>query len=366
MNFKFAPVVVFTALTVFQSHAHAKATGWTAFTNLWNCENWTDSPTDRALADYERMSTPLPEGTFRKMVPFKESDLRTKPWIRGYQYVVVVNNSSPYLHKTDFPQQHPIPYSAAQLGLSKNSNYDQTDSALRFLSVYGAEAKKVYHFGSMVREKVDKKGNTKPVLSNLPQTQTVRVYENGRLIRIAKISTGRGIFELRDKNPRCSKRPDKSYYSVTEPGYYNFQELIKSGYASGEWDNADMPNAMFYLRGRGLALHEVNLPQKIATLGQRASGGCTRMDPNTASDLFDRINATQGATIPVVDVNGNPVLDATGRVTYKNRETIVFGADTSNEQRRQVKSFNALLIIQPNAVEDANPSQDQYVTFKYR
>lgn len=362
MKLKYTPVLAFALLTAFQSPAHA-IFKW--LNNLAHCEAWTDSPEDRALADYDRMSTPLPAGAFRKVVPFQESDFRTKPWMREYEYVVVVNNESPYLHKTEFPAEHPIPYSAKQLGLTAEESEEKLESALRFQSVYGAEARKVYYFGTLVREK-DSKGKLQPVRSHAPDAQTVRVYRRGQLVHMAKISTGRGGFELRDKNPRCTKRPDKSYYSITEPGYYNFQELVKSGYKSGEWNDAEMPNAMFYLRGRGLALHEVSLPEKIAALGTRASGGCTRMDPTTASTLFDWVKETEGAVIPVLDIYGRPVLDAAGRLQYKDRETIIYGEGTRQEQRYQAKSYSALLIIQPDSVVDASSAMDRAVFHRYQ
>ncbi len=366
MLLKYGSVVALVALTLSHSPAHAFFGDLLkGINNLANCQAWTDSPEDQALAHYDRMSTPLPAGTFRKVVPFKESDFQTKPWMRQYEYVVVVNNSSPYVHRTDFPAQHPIPYSAKELGLTEDSGYDQKLSSLRFLEVYGEAARKVYYFGTLERVKNPTTGKMEPVKSNLPGAQTIRIYQRGQLIRVGKVSTGRGGFELRDKNPRCTKRPNTSYYSVTESGYYNFQELIKTGYQSGEWDGADMPNAMFYLRGRGLALHEA-AAAKIPKLGTRDSGGCTRLDPNTASSLFDSIAATKGATIPVLDVYGNPVLDAAGRIQYKNQEEIIWGEGTRNEKRVPVASYSALLIIQPSHVVDASPARDQQVTYQYR
>ncbi|MFN8791852.1 MAG: L,D-transpeptidase, partial [Bdellovibrionales bacterium] len=130
---------------------------------------------------------------------------------------------------------------------------------------------------------------------------------------------------------------------------------------------ADMPNAMFYKRGRGLALHEVNIPAKIADLGKRASGGCTRLDPDTANNLFDLVKATEGATIPVIDESGNPVLDARGQLTYKNREVIIYGEGQRDERRMPpVRAYSALLIIQPDPVVALNPQFEQIVNFRFQ
>lgn len=362
MKFKYGPVLVFAAMTAFQTQANAGIFDG-LFRGLGNlsCEAWGPGIVDQAVANHDRMSTPLPRGAFRQVVPFRESDFQTKPWMREYEIVVVVNNSSPYLHHEQFPAQHPIPYSLADFGLTREPRDGDTYQAQQFMQMYGNEAKKVRNFGELLLDV-----NKKPIPSNKPGAQTIRVYQYGRLVLIDKISTGRGTFELRDKIASCTKRPDNSYFSITEPGYYNFQELIRSGYKSGEWDMADMPNAMFYKRGRGLALHEVSIPAKIASLGKRASGGCTRLHPYTASTLFNMVERTRGATIPVLDEQGNPVYDSYGRIQYKNQETIIWGEGTRNEARHKAPSYNALLIIQPDAVVDADPYNDQSRTLRYR
>lgn len=362
MMLKYGPVVAFSALMAFHSPAHAI---FRFLNNLANCEKWTDSPKDLALANYERLSTPLPAAANRRVVPFRETDFQTKPWMNQFEIVVVINNSSPFLHHTDFPRVHPIPNTPADLGFTPDMP-DDAPQALHFMNTFGAEAQKVRRFGELVRER-NSRGALQPVRSNIPGAQTIRVYYRGKLVRVAAISTGRGTFELRDKNVKCSKRPGKSYFSITEPGYYTFQELIKTGYESGEWDLADMPNAMFYKRGRGLALHEVNIPAKLADLGKRASGGCTRLDPDTANNLFDLVKATEGATIPVIDEMGNPVLDARGQLTYKNREVIIYGEGQRNERRMPpVRAYSALLIIQPDPVVALNPQFEQMVNFRFQ
>lgn len=376
MKFKYASLVAFAAVMMMAPSSHA-IFGWlNDLTNAGCTWNFND-PMDLATAQYERLTTPLPEGLNRKVVPFRESDLRSKPWISAFEYVIVVNNSSPYKHYEELPAQ--IPYltqTLSQLGIVENSSSpfqssnmglaaapvtDGPTAAMAFLQTYGAEADKVRRFGEVIYTR-NSKGQKVPMRSGAVEPQTVRIYHRGQLIRKALISTGRGSFQLRGRKSYC-EQPVESYHTFTEPGYYTFQELLKE-YKSKSYD-ADMPNAMFYNRGRGLALHEVNLDSKIAALGTRASGGCTRMDPNTAATLFEMINPTQGATIPMIDVYGNPVLDARRQVRYKNQETIVYGAGTSQEARRKVPAFNALLIIQPDPVVDASPANDEYATFKY-
>ncbi len=362
IKIKNMPLIAFAALMMgspAQSEAAPKFFRKLGNAFLRDCTWDSANPVDSAAANYERLTTIPPEGLNRQVVPFQESDLQTKPWIRGYEYVVVVNNSNSYVQNEALPSNVPLMLpDLSSLGIILD-NVNSVMPAQSFDYQYGSLAMQVRKFGAV------KKENNKRVLSGIKGAQTVRVYHRGQLIRVAKVSTGRHEFELRDRIQACGNRPASSYYSVTESGYYNFQELVKD-HKSVSFDEADMPNSMFYIRNRGLALHEVNLNEKIAALGSRASGGCTRMDPSTAGSLFEAIKATQGATIPVIDIQGNPVLDAQGQVVYKNQETITFYGGTSRERSNVVPSFNALLIIQPHTVESSNPGYEQQVQYKYR
>lgn len=358
MKIKHMPLLAFAALMM-GSPAQSEAKLFRKLGNAFirDCTWNSADPVDSATMNYDRLTTPVPEGLNRKVVPFKESDFQTKPWISAYEYVVVVNNSNSYVQNEVFPAGVPLSLpSLGNLGINLG-NENSVFPAQTFESQYGSLAYQVRKFGAPVRDKQGKR-----IATGIKGAQTIRVYRRGQLIRVAKVSTGRHEFELRDRIAACGNRPAESYYSVTESGYYNFQELVKM-HKSVSFDEADMPNSLFYIRNRGLALHEVNLSEKIANLGARASGGCTRMDPNTALGLFEAVRATQGATIPVIDIHGNPVLDASGQLTYKNTETMVFYPGTGNERRRTAPSFNALLIIQPDSVE--TNGYEQSVQYKY-
>ncbi|MFN8847178.1 MAG: L,D-transpeptidase [Bdellovibrionales bacterium] len=348
--------------------------GWLADITNSGC-TWNEKdPNDAAVLMHERLSTPLPKGLNRKVIPFQEADFK-KPWIRSFEYVIVVNNSSPYVHHQELPQ--PMPFiteplirfgieDVTRFNAFQNSPVSPEESqsnAEIFLSRYASEANKVKSFGELVYER-NSRGERVPKKSGLKEAQTIRIYRNGQLIRMAQISTGRGSFQKRGRRPHC-EQPFESYHTFTEPGYYTFQDLIKD-YKSKSYD-ADMPNSLFYNVGRGLALHEVSLDAKIATLGAPASGGCTRMDPDTAESLYEAVLATENSTIPVIDIYGRPVLDANGQLTYKNSEEVVYAEGTSKEKRiRTGKAYNALLVIQPDPVADANPDQDRSARFRFR
>lgn len=164
--------------------------------------------------------------------------------------------------------------------------------------------------------------------------QTVRVYEDGYEIASDKVSTGREKLELKRREARCTKQPQNSYFSVTATGYYPVQELIID-HRSGAFDT-QMPYAIFYDRQFGLALHQVP-GNAVSRLGSRASGGCTRMNERTVSDLFDRVSRTKGAEIPVISQNGVPVLDANGQV-QRSRTNAFFGG--------RFPAYSAIVIVQ--------------------
>ncbi len=360
MKIKHMPLLAFAAFTIGAPLSEAKLGRKLGNFFLRDCTWDYNNPVDVAITNYERVTTPLPAGLNRKVIPFKESDFQSKPWIRQYEYVVVVNNSNSYKQNEIVPTQVPIVLPAlSELGLILD-NESSVMPAQYFDMQYGSLAMQVRKFGAPLRD-----GNNKRMATGIKGAQTIRVYHRGQLIRVAKVSTGRHVFELRDRIGACGNRPVESYYSVTESGYYNFQELAKE-FKSKSYDEADMPNAMFYIRNRGIALHEVSLSEKIANLGARASGGCTRMDPNTASTLFEAVLATRGATIPVIDLTGKPVLDARGQLTYKSREEVIYYEGQGRERRTVLPSYNALLIVQPDSVESTVPWQEEVAQFRYQ
>lgn len=370
MKMKHLPLVAFASFMVIGTVSEAKlferilGKAGRKIDNLArNCSWDYNDPVDVAISNYERLTTALPVGLNRQVTPFKESDFQTKPWMREFEYVIVVNNSNSFRQNEKLPQGLPVDLpSLSTLGIidSPTNSENSVMPAQQFVSQYGSLAFQVRRFGALERD-----ANKKPIPSGIRGAQTIRIYQRGQLLRVARVSTGRHEFELRDRTVTCGNRPAESYYSVTESGYYTFQELMKD-YKSKSFDDADMPNSMFYIRNRGIALHEVNLPEKLANLGKRASGGCTRLDPDTASSLFEAVYATQGARIPVIDLHGNPVRDAFGRQAYKEREEVVYNEGETRQRRVSMPTYSALLIVQPDSVEPLNPASESQAQFRYR
>ncbi|WP_295903164.1 L,D-transpeptidase [uncultured Bdellovibrio sp.] len=170
--------------------------------------------------------------------------------------------------------------------------------------------------------------------------QTMRVYESGLLIHQTKVSTGRENLELRRKNKVCTGAPPKSYWSQTPTGFYTPKYLSKD-HKSSSWDS-DMPFAIFFDLDNGLALHEV-YPKYKEYLGSRASGGCIRQDKETAAAMFERVQATEGATVPMVNIDGTPVLDEQGQVKYANQQ---FWTSARTGETVKFNTFSALIIVE--------------------
>jgi L,D-transpeptidase catalytic domain len=93
----------------------------------------------------------------------------------------------------------------------------------------------------------------------------------------------------------------------TPSGTYRPFRMEKEHY-SKEWDNAPMPNAMFFT-GRGHAIHGSS---HVKSLGRRASHGCIRLAPANAAKLFSLVSSagTSNTTIAVTggffDFSGRP------------------------------------------------------------
>jgi lipoprotein-anchoring transpeptidase ErfK/SrfK len=166
-----------------------------------------------------------------------------------------------------------------------------------------------------------------------PSAQTLKIFEYGKLIITEKISTGRDAFEK--KGEHHSKADS---WTVTPTGYYtpswlsiDHRSSAYGGRFSRILGGTKMPFAIFF--NGGIALHEAPKGTE-SMLGKKASGGCVRLPNSLASDLFSRVQETEGAKNPRFTVEGLPMKD---------------------EQNQQVYSakpgFSALIVVQ-NTVEN--------------
>ncbi len=91
--------------------------------------------------------------------------------------------------------------------------------------------------------------------------QKMRIYSNGRLKHVWKISSGRGKYHT----PRGSYRPVRMHQM----------------WYSRKYNMAPMPHSIFFYGG--YAIHGT---PHIKNLGRPASHGCVRLHPNHARTLF--------------------------------------------------------------------------------
>lgn len=133
--------------------------------------------------------------------------------------------------------------------------------------------------------------------------QTLRVYQNQKVIMLTKISSGREEYEKgcgpgqEPKKDHCSQRP---YWSTTPVGYFDV-DTLEENYFSNLWQTW-MPYAVFF--ESGIATHQAPAGTE-GKLGGRASGGCVRMHPNMAPVLFSYVQKAGKGLVPKVNRDGS-------------------------------------------------------------
>lgn len=152
--------------------------------------------------------------------------------------------------------------------------------------------------------------------------QTLRVYENQKVILLTKISSGREEYEKGcnpgqdPKKDHCSKR---AYWSTTPVGHFDVDELVEN-YFSNLWQTW-MPYAVFF--ESGIATHQAPAGTE-GKLGGRASGGCIRMHPNMAPVLFSYVQKAGKGLVPKVSRDGSVAKTKQGdTVRWQGYRTLV-------------------------------------------
>ncbi len=93
------------------------------------------------------------------------------------------------------------------------------------------------------------------------------------------------------------------YFTTTPEGLFELDpNRFERVHYSNTWHGAAMPWTMFLdavIHGgqTGIALHSADV--HVAELGKRASGGCVRMPPDKAAELFQRFQATEHGMVPI-------------------------------------------------------------------
>lgn len=148
-----------------------------------------------------------------------------------------------------------------------------------------------------------------------PSKQTLRLYVDGKLKLVTKISSGREKYEKgcapgqEPKRDHCSTRP---YWSTTPVGYFDTDKLDER-YFSNLWQTW-MPFAVFF--ESGIATHQAPAGTE-GKLGERASGGCIRMHPDKAPIIFKAVQTAGKGLVPVLKRDGNLAKTSAGDVIRK-------------------------------------------------
>ena len=99
----------------------------------------------------------------------------------------------------------------------------------------------------------------------------------------------------------------EKYFTSTPAGLFELDpNRFERIHFSRTWHDAAMPFAMFLnatVKGRqtGVALHSATV--HVAELGSRASGGCVRLPPEKAAELFQRFQAEEHGMVPIFTYN---------------------------------------------------------------
>jgi lipoprotein-anchoring transpeptidase ErfK/SrfK len=169
-----------------------------------------------------------------------------------------------------------------------------------------------------------------------PMGQRMFVFErdqNGQVVPYSewRVSTGREQWEMRNGRRGFTGTPEGVFR--LDPDRFHVE------YYSRTYDNAPMPYAMFFDMRRngyptGLAIHAAASASKIARLGRRDSGGCVRLSPKNAKELFYKIKNTTAGMVPIfAEQRGST--DRWGKV-----------ARDGNGNIRLTEGYKALLMVE--------------------
>lgn len=251
---------------------------------------------------------------------FVESDFQTKPWMRDFEYVVVVSKT----------EAGPLAQTARVYHKGRPVSVNEIQAYLFDKNLAELDEKKYE----------DRQGRIVELESMTKGPQPT----------VFKISTGRDQFERKGEN-----HGQKDQWTVTPAGYYTPQHLsvkhkseVYSSSVCDSWlgklasailqkELCTMMEYAIFFNG-GIATHKA-LPGSEKALGRKASGGCVRMPAALAEFLFDKIGQTRAPgvlKIPQFDVTGMLKTDSVGRPQYSPMTKSVWG---------EKPAWSALIIV---------------------
>lgn len=319
-------------------------------------------------------------------VTFEESDFETKPWLKEFEWIVVVNKANKgadkqslrvYRHQRLLKAEDFVSGLRAQQLLVPGRGFeDDLGDEFEDLEIPG--------FWERFRRPRPKPQRPPPRWEPAFPDDDVQINDFDVEWHIAdlkkrawapgvfKISTGREEFEAKGQN-----NANKDNYTITPSGYFVPQyftpEHKSEAYSNkncsnnGEWGYVEVTeetmwgpritqrwqelpkcvvmNDVIFFNG-GIALHRA-IPGTEPALGSRASGGCVRLPGAIASYLYTELKAARATTpIPLVKQDGTAAQDAAGNIQRVLKNKSIWG---SLDARR------ALIIVLEKYVEPPPP-----------
>ncbi|MBX2987491.1 MAG: L,D-transpeptidase [Bdellovibrionaceae bacterium] len=259
-------------------------------------------------------------------VTFEESDFNTKPWMKDFEWVIVINKAD----KGDDRQS---------LRIYQNQKLLTADEIIAATEeMYGAD-----YMGRFSRDL--KKRLWAP--------------------DVFKISTGREEFERRGQHGASRdsftitpsgffvpqyityRHKSEAYSNKTCGSGYVVKRVVRGRYPN-QWVEkvyrrqpkcVYMEKVVFF--NNSIALHKAASGTE-GQLGQRASGGCVRLPASVAMYLFVTIKHASGAPMPKINQDGTVELDGNNQVVKVDSNTTIWG---------KLNARAALIIVQNKFVE---------------
>lgn len=249
-----------------------------------------------ATAAYTMTSRP-PEAN----VHFSESDFTEKPWLREFQWVVVVNRANSGALKQSIRVYH-------------GQTLVQFDEIAQYLQT------------------LQQNQELENIKDPNRKDRSERVAELGRKMwapGVFKVSTGRNAFEAKGEH-----HSQHDSWSVTPTGFFVPQAFVakhkSESYSSKACDSfagkilgailrkqlcTYMENVTFF--NGGIGLHKA-IPGTEPVLGSKASGGCVRLPAALAEFLFLNFQQATGRPVPVIRQDGNVATDTGGNIVRES------------------------------------------------
>lgn len=244
---------------------------------------------------------------------FQESDLDIKPWLKEFEYLVVINKAT---QGED----------AQTLRVYRRGQAITVSDIQAYIQAYGSQDSK------------------KRLLELAEKTKDSRTF---------LVSTGRDQFE-----PKGTHHSQKDSWTVTPTGYYypqyfaakhRSQSYSKKGCGGlfgklagaflGKEMCTIMENAIFF--NGPIAVHKA-IPGTEYALGSKASGGCVRLSGPLAEYLFLNIKTS-------IDSRGVPLINPSGQLSVDSSGLPIM-TQITNSIWGQMSARSALFIVQNKIV----------------